>query len=505
MRYNKSFNFILLIRNLKIELIKEKAFLITRNVRKFLSKLKLKKSENFFSLSITSLSNLNHNINQYHEDEDKDKNKDKDKEKDKENPFYTSNEFSECKSSPLDNDYNNIKIINNNIINENSDNKLEDLNQSNYSSKVIDLVKIIQIYIYDKNNSINKFNYLLRLFNRWRRETFNSQKSINNNNYYNIDISKINTNSNQNNNEMILYSNLISNKNDFNLIESYSNYINTIKEKIERFLNILIKLALKDLLIIIKNNSNNDKNNNINIFQIKNNKYNEYEISKTNTLEICSFNLNYKLSSTNTNLDCINHNFSFNKNKTLIPPRFKEENEFFNTNKINKSNILENILRENNSINYNNSNNNNSKNDNRSNRSLISIGMDNNYKNKLNNKSSINKNVNFISFSNDNYNNNEIEEEDEMDNIKISCAIDIQNFWRNHLIQQYIKKYVKKLNIVKKFTKKNTNKLNNSVLFYFIQWRKCLKQEKILEYIIFIQKIFRKKLYKSKFVFRKDK
>lgn len=383
-----------------MEKINKLAMLLTRNIRKFLNKIKLLKNR-----KNSLFSNEEHKY-----------------------PFSLNNGFTGYRI-----DYKDTENVN-----RDTEMKLDDLEKSNYSDRVIDLVKIIQIYIYDKNNPINKFNYLLRLFNRWRTETFIKQINTSEGN---LNISK----------EKNYLSNLNFNTNIFYSVDLYSKYVNIYTEKIEKFCSSIIKIALKNILNYIKDIKNEEKNPN----KLQNNNTTN---SNSKNFEVFSFNIN--LSTANTNLE---GNTNFQLSKSLICPKSKDES----FNRINKSYTLE---------------------SDKENRSLINLSY--NYNNKLNNKSTLNKHVTFVDMSiSEN-------EDDEIEEMKISCAIDIQNFWREHLIQQYIKSYVKKLNFVEKITRNISSKFTGKVLFYFLEWRKFLKHERLLKNVLLIQKNFRKKLDK---------
>lgn len=390
--------------------------------------------------------------------------------------------------------------------NKSSENLTND--DSGYSETVIDLVRIIQLYVYDINNSaINKYNYLLRMFNRWKSI---SLKQIN------CDAKKLafshfidtnksiaiedNTNStsitsmpSMQNKELIKSSSLV----------IYCNYISRLTNNIELFINKIQKIAIKNLFGFYF--SKTKRNENVkNYSNIRNLEVYSFDINLTN-----SINNNYNYNKVNINYgsnqllnrslaglpelnSIIPSNFKSNTsmNNILVNKSFNLENNYFSAKNINKSVFFKCNNSSNNFNNNNNHNLNNSTNDpnsNLNNRSLVSgnTNINNKYNNSLN-QSIYSKNVRLNSDM-------ESEEEfEELNEIKISCAIEIQNCWRDYQIQKYILKYAKKLQILDKLLKKNKNKLKHFVEFYISHWQKNILLARLIRSVINIQKAFKR-------------
>jgi len=426
----------------------------------------------------------------------------------------------------------NITVFNIPKINFEHENCLDDLS---YSDTVIDLVRVIQFYVYDKKNPINKNNYLMRIFNRWRYLSKVKSKDIDKNTSVSNDkgffsLSKsipkeiefkskdqINICTKKLDNiklsNFLLEENPINNfdikkSRKHNSLPLYKNYLNKIKIKIEKFIEKIEMFTLKDIIKNLKSIKKEDSSeeiiltgtSNIPFETDKNNKScNDFKIyqksrnnSKTSNLNL-NPNSNKKSSTSHKEIPKLvifsfDLNLSNNFNNNNLPTFVKKNSMLVTDNSFNfQTNRT--------SINYE-SNNNFRKNFN--NQSYSQNQTYNNYNTCNNHSIGNSKNLTF---------NSELksdEEPDEINEIKISCAIEIQNFWRDYKIQKYILALVDKMKYIDKFIKTKYYKLKNSMMLSFIQWKKKIFINKIIEKAKLIQRFFRKRKFRKNNLFKKN-
>jgi hypothetical protein len=397
-----------------------------------------------------------------------------------------------------------ISAYNNHLADESSTNNIDN---SGYSETVIDLVHVIQLYIYDKANPINKYNYLLRIFNKWRNicnksqqenkisptpikkriESFPDISPIISENTPKIDKdrikkSKSNDTSNFERENLIVCIGETNTQKKKNSINLYSNYINNLSRKIEKFfekiqtfcikgiINHILKSEITKKVTFAEESEDNLGDSTTKLTEskkISNSKSHkkQYSSEKNITkLEIFSFDINLSSS--------VNCNY---RPSTLRNPSYSFAEEDRHTlniqinRKSNKSDISKNIRK---NTNYNNES-----------------FSQNPYYNSGNNQSvGFSKNMSF---------NSELrldEEPDEINEIRISCAIEIQNFWREYKIHKYLLNYSSKLKILDRFIKRKNLKSKNFVFLCYAQWKKKLFMSKMNKTIQMIQKFYRQKI-----------
>lgn len=278
---------------------------------------------------------------------------------------------------------------------------------------------------------------------------------------------------------------------------------NNLKSKLVKFTdkieNICIKMATKHLILINKEDISQEiiltGNSNISFeIDINNKNYNNIKlsrksrnISKTSNSSLKP-NSNKKSSTSHKQIPKlaifsfdVNLSTSYNINNQPSPTIVKKNSMLVTDNAFNS-------LTNRTSINFE-SNNNFRKNF--YNQSFSQNQTYNNY-NTCNTQSVVySKNLTF---------NSELksdEEPDEINEIKISCAIEIQNFWRDYKIQQYILALVDKMKYLDKLIKRKNYKLKNSKLISFIKWKKKIFIIKIIEKAKLIQRFFRKRKFRK--------
>lgn len=430
----------------------------------------------------------------------------------------------------------NIRAYDKNKENESTDN---DLDNSGYSETVIDLVRVIQLYIYDKSNPINNFNHLLRIFNRWRNISNRSKSGIDNNLRATpiqkrleslSDISSIISESTpkikifKKTNNLIPIQDIYDDDSESlmvcstanqpvkkrNSINMYANHMNNLSNKIEKSISIIRAYCLKGFLKQIQNKQkikiasfavedvkynyiNEENNNNFDENDLRNSierltdskrkskpKTHKKQCSTDKCLtklEVFSFDLNLSAN--------INYNY---QQITLINPSYiltedKNLNNSLNI-QINKStgNFDGTKLYRRNTT-FNNDNNQSF-----SQNPYINTGINHSFV--------YSKNLTF---------NSELrsdEELDEINEVRISCAIEIQNFWREFKIQMYLINYANKLKFLDKILKQKNHKQKSYVFICYAQLKKKSFMIKMNKSIKVIQKFYRERILKRKKIVR---
>ncbi len=475
-----------LLRYLKIQHIQKSALLITSCFKKFFEKMKKKNQLVTKELQINE--ELRNNLI-----------KDNLLFKSQENYILTLDDIRSIDS--------NHKIIESNI---------NDSEDSRYSDIVIDLVRIIQFYLYDKSNSVNKYNYLIRIFNKWRSVSKSKSQNYDEISKHNLlesfpNVSPlisesipqkkiIRTISLQNSDKFECEKNYIGGGGDN--LKIYNNYINNLNSKFEKFTEKIKKFSLISLFNHVSNkkiNKSDISNYTSNLFDkldlVKNN--NQWEsINKENILYInnrnsiikentCKNGFNTFKNSSNLEVFSFHINIGNTENYNLKPIADKKKTQF-----------VEDITLINNSVNF------------KVNKSSIIFDPNNNLRRNINNQSLLNYH-NFTSLNNQSiYSktgsfNSELksdEELDELNDAKISCVIGIQNLWRKNRLQKYIFEYSRKLKILDKYIKIKNYKLKNKILINFARWKKNNFVLKLLQKVLIIQKYIKKRKFRIKYL-----
>lgn len=413
-------------------------------------------------------------------------------------------------------------------VNESS---IQDPDDSGYAESVIDLVRVVQLYIYDKANPINKYNYLLRVFNRWRNiankfKTENiiesSASPIKKNLEPLTDISPFKPESASKVN-IVRDSNEIQNEDIYNQEEEglmlcmsasrpqkknnsigiYANYINNLSKKIENFMESVQRFCLIGFINFIqqkpktKRTTFSEENEEI-AYTIDNNIYQDNEKEKGLRNSFKDFSDEKK----NSNLKTHRKQFSSDKNLIKLEVFSFDVNLSASINHNWRPSTFRNssyIFAEDRNFNNNSMNI-------QINRSTNNIDINNNFRKNTNNNQSFSQNPylntgnnHSVVYSRNMTFNSELrsdEEPEEINEVRISCAIEIQNFWREYRIQKYLLNYSNKLKFLDRFIKTKNLKLKNFVFICYSQWKKKLFMSKINKAVKILQKFYRKKISK---------
>jgi len=438
----------------------------------------------------------------------------------------------------------NLKDIsenNNQKINESSADIIDD---SGYSETVIDLVHVIQLYIYDKSNAINKLNFLLRVFNRWRnicnRSSSKREINIHDTSTTSVqkriefipDIRTIITESTpkleivRQKNNVLLSQDLYAVDNESlivcasakqppqrkqrNCIQIYSNYMNNLTNKLETFMKRIETFCLKGFIVHMrkKQRSCNKKaafaqEDEFYIYISENLKdaYNENKNDLKDSTEIISKSrekskktINKKKRSTYkalTKLEVFSFDFNLSAsiNYNYIPASFINSSSYMlaEEKNINKNHSLNIHINNKSTCNFEGTN--NLRRNVTFNNNNLSFSPSRYLNTGINHSVTYSKNATF---------NSELrseEEPDEINEVRISSVIQIQNLWREYRIQKYLLNYAKKLKFVDRFIKRKNIKLKSILSICYSRWKKTLFKIKIDKAVKIIQKFYREMIF----------